>query len=85
MDARIPFQPLPIDQSHVVYGHGPDSWPQPGVAAGRTTRLHLTDSRSFPGTGRDIWVLAPAASDGALPCIVFQADALRWLWRGSSV
>lgn len=72
MDARIPYQPLSIDQSHVVYDHGPDSLPQPGVTAGRTTRLQLTDSRAFPGTSRDIRVHAPAASDGPLPCMVFQ-------------
>lgn len=65
MDARIPFQPLPIDQSHVVYDHGPDSLPQPGVTAGRTTRLQLTDSRAFPGTSRDIHVHAPSESDSA--------------------
>jgi enterochelin esterase-like enzyme len=72
MDARIPYRPLPIDQSHVLYDHGPDSLPQPGVTAGRTTRLQLTDSKAFPGTSRDIWVHAPAATDGALPCMVFQ-------------
>ena len=72
MDARIPFQPLSIDQSHVVYDHGPDSLPQPGVAAGRTTRLQLTESRAFPGTSRDIRVHAPAESEGSLPCMVFQ-------------
>ena len=74
MDARVPFRPLPIDQSHVVYDHGPDSTPRPGVIAGRATRLQLTGSEAFPGTSRDIWVHAPAATatDGALPCMIFQ-------------
>jgi enterochelin esterase family protein len=72
MDARIPFQALPIDQSDVLYDHGPDSSPRPGVPPGRTTRLHLTGSRTFPGTSRDIWVHAPEATDGVLPCMIFQ-------------
>ena len=72
MDARIPYQPLSTDQSHVLYEHGPDSLPHPGVAVGRTTRLQLTGSRAFPGASREIWVHAPAASDGPLPCMVFQ-------------
>ena len=68
----MPFRALPVDQSDVVYDHGPDSSPRSGVAPGRTTRLELSDSRAFPGARRDIWVHAPATSDGVLPCVVFQ-------------
>lgn len=75
MDARIPFRSLPVDQSHVRYAHGPDSSPRSGVTPGRTIRLRLTDSRAFPGAGRDIWVHVPAAADGVLPCMIFQDGA----------
>ncbi|GAB3026241.1 esterase [Nocardioides flavus (ex Wang et al. 2016)] len=72
MDSGVPFRPLPIDQSHVLYEHGPDSAPRPGVTPGRTTRLQLAGSEAFPGTTRDVWVHAPSTTDDALPCMVFQ-------------
>ena len=72
MTVPMPFRALPIDQSEVVYDHGPDSSPRPGVTPGRTTRLELSGSRAFPGARRDIWVHTPAASDGVLPCMIFQ-------------
>ena len=73
MGHRVPFSPLPIDQSEVAYDHGPDSTLRPGVARGRTTRLELPDSRAFPGTSRSVSVHVPArAPAGALPVVVFQ-------------
>lgn len=80
MDARIPFHPLPVGTDPVLYDHGPDSSPRPGVTPGRTTRLRLTGSRAFPGADRDAWVHLPATSEGAepgraLPCMVFQDGA----------
>ena len=69
----MPFRPLPIDQSDVVYDHGPDSSPRPGVAGGRTVQLTI-DPRAYPGTTRSVWVHFPAAAPPgrALPCMVFQ-------------
>jgi enterochelin esterase-like enzyme len=74
MSVRVPFRPLPIDQSEVVYDQGPDSSPRPGVARGRTTHLSITDSLAYPGGAtRSVWIHAPAVpADGALPCMVFQ-------------
>ena len=74
MRVRVPFSPLPIDQSEVVYEYGPDSFPRPGAGRGRTARLVLADSRAYPGTTRDVWVHVPASAptDRALACMVFQ-------------
>jgi enterochelin esterase-like enzyme len=69
MGSRVPFSPLPIEQSDVVYEPGPDSTLQPGVPAGRTTHLELD--------GRSIWVHVPARTrpDDVLACTVFQDGA----------
>lgn len=76
MEARLPFRSMPVDQSALLYDHGPDSAPRPGVVAGRTTRLRLTGSTAFPGTSRDVWVHEPAVTtDAALPGMVFQDGA----------
>lgn len=80
MDARIPFRSLPVDPDGVLYDHGPDSQPRPGVSPGRTIRLRLTGSRAFPGADRDVRVHVPAAAGdgskgGDLPCMVFQDGA----------
>lgn len=74
MAYRVPFSPLPIDQSDVVYEYGPDSSRRPEVPQGRTTHLVMNDSRAYPGTTRSVWVYVPAATppDQALPCMVFQ-------------
>jgi enterochelin esterase-like enzyme len=76
MGHRVPFSPLPIDQSEVTYEHGPDSTVRPGVARGRTTRLELPDSRAYPGTSRAVWVHLPASEPaGPLPVLVFEDGA----------
>lgn len=74
MGSRVPFNPLPIDQSDVAYEYGPDSSHRPEVARGRTTHLTMDDTRAYPGTTRGVWVHAPADTrpDQALPCMVFQ-------------
>lgn len=74
MRFRVPFSPLPIDQSDVVYEYGPDSSPRLQVHQGRTTHLVVADSRAYPGTTRSVWVHvpSPARPDQELPCMVFQ-------------
>ncbi|MHB1307092.1 MAG: SMP-30/gluconolactonase/LRE family protein [Limisphaerales bacterium] len=46
----------------------------PGAGVGRVEPFRFTDSRVFPGTGRDGWVYIPAQYDGARPAalMVFQ-------------
>ncbi len=76
MGHRVPFSPLPIDQSEVAYEHGPDSTPRPSVPRGRTTQLEITDSVAYPGTTRRIWLHEPAnAPSEPLPVVVFQDGA----------
>ena len=76
MTHRVPHVPLPIDQSEVIYEHGPDSTAVASVARGRTTQLEIADSQAFPGTRRSIWIHAPAtASEAPLPVVVFQDGA----------
>ena len=66
MGSRVPFTPLPIDQSEVIYDLGPDSSLRPGVAPGRTTRLELAT--------RNVAIHVPAAArpDDEMACMVFQ-------------
>ncbi len=53
------------------YVLGPDSQPHPSVAAGKTIKFNLTDSRIFPGTTRTITVYVPAAYQGDKPACVY--------------
>ena len=71
---EMPYQPLPIDQSDVLYVHGPDSAVQPGVPAGETVEFDWSDSEVYPGTFRKFWVHVPAQYDPAEPAslMVFQ-------------
>ncbi|MEW1952280.1 alpha/beta hydrolase-fold protein [Terrabacter sp. NPDC080008] len=61
MPTRVPYVPLPIDQSDVVYEHGPDSARHDDVPLGETVELRLDDSATYPGTSRTVWVHVPAA------------------------
>lgn len=74
MTSRVPYSPISIDQSAVVYDHGPDSFPRSDVQSGQTTRVDLDDSAAYPGTTRGVWVHVPAAAppEQVLPCMVFQ-------------
>ena len=67
MATRVPYRPLPIDQTDVVYDHGPDSVVRDGVPAGQTVELRIDDSAVYPGTSRTVWVHVPAAYDPAEP------------------
>lgn len=72
--ADVPFVALPIDQSDVRYGYGPDSAVQPDVPAGETVEFDWSDSAAYPGTSRKFWVHVPAQYDPATPAalMVFQ-------------
>jgi enterochelin esterase-like enzyme len=61
MPTRVPYQPLPVDQSDVVYEYGPDSQPRDDVPAGETVELRIASSVAYPGTSRTVWVHVPAA------------------------
>lgn len=80
MTVRVPFRPLPIDQSDVVYEYGPDSTPRPGVTPGRTIEFPIDDPGGVPGTIRRVWVHVPARVpvDEPVACMVFQ-DGWRYL------
>jgi gluconolactonase len=67
--------PPPIDETVPPasndYALGPDSKPQPGVAAGKTFSFELNDSKIFPGTTRNITVYVPAAYTADKPACVY--------------
>jgi gluconolactonase len=53
------------------YPLGPDSQPNPSIAAGKTFQFQLESSRIFPGTVRTITVYIPAAYRGDKPACVY--------------
>ncbi len=46
---RIPYAPLPLEQSGVEYLHGPDSVARSGVPVGTVTAYESNDSAVYPG------------------------------------
>lgn len=73
MTHRVPYSPLPFDQSDVVYEHGPDSVRRDGVPRGSTTQFTIDDSTVYPGTERTVWVHTPYGATGEpLPVMFFQ-------------
>jgi sugar lactone lactonase YvrE/enterochelin esterase-like enzyme len=59
------------------YEAGADSKPQPGVPEGRTFAFPLDDSRTYPGTRREITVYVPAQYRGDKPaCVYVGLDSL---------
>ena len=69
----------PLDLSGPVrYAHGPDSYPQAGVARGTILDYEWSASRVFPGTSRRYWVYVPAQYTGSEPAslMVFQDGEL---------
>lgn len=73
----IPYAPLP-EQEDVRYQPGPDSFPRPGVIAGRTRQSAIVDSEAYPGTARTVWIHVPAAAATVDPlaCTVFADGGL---------
>lgn len=75
MGVTVPFRPLVIDQSDVVYEYGPDSRRRPEVKAGRTVEVALEQCSTYPGTSRRIWIHIPdvvARCGEPVACMVFQ-------------
>jgi enterochelin esterase-like enzyme len=67
-DSEIPYVRQPADFSTPVrYGHGPDSYRQPGVRRGTVLDYVWTESRVFPGTSRHYWVYVPAQYTASEP------------------
>ena len=59
--SEYPYVRQPVDFSTPVrYGHGPDSFRQPGVPQGTIVEHVWNESRVFPGTRRRYWVYVPA-------------------------
>jgi enterochelin esterase family protein len=63
----MPYQSLALDQTDVRYAHGPDSFVQPGVPAGRVVEFDWNTSTVYPGTSRKFHVYVPAQYDPAVP------------------
>jgi enterochelin esterase-like enzyme len=59
------------------YAHGPDSFPQPGVASGGLIKYEWSNSQVFPDTTCRYWVYVPAQYTGQTPAslMVFQDAA----------
>ena len=74
----MPYRPLPLDDAPVVYAHGPDSSPRPGVPAGTTLELVLDDSTAYPGTSRRVWVHVPAHDGPPPPAAVMMFNDGWW-------
>ncbi len=63
------------EQLDAEFPLGPDSFPQPGVPAGRLEKFTWSTSRVFPGTVRDCWIYVPAQYDAAKPaCVLVVQD-----------
>lgn len=60
MVPTMPFVPLPVSQTDVVYEYGPDSARRAGVEYGSVEEVSLRESVRFPGTTRKVWVHRPA-------------------------
>jgi enterochelin esterase family protein len=60
---EVPFRPLPLDQSSVIYAHGPDSFAQQRVPRGQIVEFMWRESTIYPGTSRRFWVHVPAQYD----------------------
>lgn len=74
VSTRLPYLPLPIDQSNVEYEYGPDSSVHEGVPAGTVFEYEWRASAIYPGTFRKFWVYVPAQYNPDEPAglMVFQ-------------
>lgn len=79
MVIRIGYTPLSDPGESVEHEYGPLSFPLTAALSERTHHLELSDSDSYPGARRDVWVhLPPVASTSApLNYCVFQDG---WLY-----
>ena len=70
----VAYRPLPLDQGHVIYDYGPDSYRSPSRSVGETVEIRLGGSAAYPATSRRVWVHVPAGHDGSVPArvVVFQ-------------
>jgi enterochelin esterase-like enzyme len=74
----LPYVALAIDQEHVEYEYGPDSFVQPGVPAGRLVEFEWNSSAVYPGTSRKFWVHLPAQYDPAEPASLLVVQDALW-------
>jgi len=74
---EIPYVRLPAELP-ARYAHGPDSFPQPGVARGEIHEFEWSTSRVFPGTHRRFWVYVPAQYDASEPASLMVFQDAEW-------
>ena len=62
-----------------TYPVDPASVQQPGVPKGEILKLHLANSKIFPGTARDLWVYVPQQYTPDHPaCVYVNQDGVQW-------
>ncbi len=66
----MPYVPLSLDPTEVLYAYGPDSVPQVGVEPGAIDEVRIDVSLKFPGTTRRIWIHRPAGLSATDVCAV---------------
>jgi enterochelin esterase family protein len=74
----VPYQGLVLDQTEVLYAHGPDSFVRPGVPAGRIVEFDWNSSTVYPGTSRKFYVYVPAQYDPARPAALLVTQDAWW-------
>jgi enterochelin esterase family protein len=74
----MPYQPLALDQTDVLYAHGPDSFAQPGVPTGQLVAFDWNTSAVYPGTSRKFYVYMPAQYDAAEPAALLVTQDASW-------
>jgi enterochelin esterase-like enzyme len=74
----VPYQPLILDQTEVLYAHGPDSFVQPGVPAGQLIEFDWNTSTVYPGTSRKFYIYVPAQYDPAEPAALLVTQDASW-------
>ncbi|WP_435743509.1 alpha/beta hydrolase [Microbacterium sp. PMB16] len=70
MTEVVPFRALPRGSDAVSYAYGPDSAPRDGVIPGSIRAFEITDSATYPGTVRTVWVHVPHGHDSSAPASV---------------
>lgn len=91
MSPTVPYAPLPLSQTGLVYEYGPDSVRRPGIPAGTVHEFPVERSIRFHGTSRKVWVHVPASySESVESAVMFFNDGGLYLdaageVRGSTV
>jgi hypothetical protein len=78
------YRPLALDQTDVLYEHGPDSFVRPEVPTGQLVEFDWNTSTVYPGTSRKFWAYVPAQYDPATPAALLIVQDAGWYmnWSG---